>query len=422
MPTSKSRFERIESLFSGLMADEAEPRASASVTKGPNIRHVMPLTSAALARNWDVLKKCTSLDADDQQCLADDETCRRIKVYSKNIENCVGTLKIPVGVAGPLRIHGLFARGDFYIPLATTEAALVASYHRGSRLITAAGGCSTLIHDSAVSRSPGFIFRNMQEARSFAQWAVKHFETFCAEAARTTRHGKLVDMRVTFEGNHVYINLDFYTGEAAGQNMVTIAAAAVVGWIRKHSPVKPVRSYVEANLSGDKKATWLSLLSVRGKKVTVEASLPDALVRRYLHVSAKDMQQVWMMTAMGGIMSGAMGIQAHFSNGLAALYLATGQDAACVSESSVGVTRMEVEDNGNLYVTLTLPNIIVGTVGGGTKLPSQAVGLKMLQLAGRGQSFALAEVCAATCLAGELSLLAAVASDHFAAAHERLAR
>ncbi|MFT4300569.1 MAG: hypothetical protein QM579_02325, partial [Desulfovibrio sp.] len=312
MPTSKSRFERIESLFSGLTADEAEPRISANNTKVQSVRHITPLTSTALARNWDVLKKYTSLDTDDQQCLADDETCHRIGAYSKNIENCVGTLKIPLGVAGPLRIHGLFAKGDFYIPLATTEAALVASYHRGSRLITAAGGCSALIHDTAVPRSPGFVFRNIREAHAFAQWAVKHFDTFCVEAAKTTGHGKLVDMRITFEGNHVYINLEFYTGEAAGQNMVTIAAAAVVNWIREHSPVKPVRSYVEANLSGDKKATWLSQLSVRGKKVTVEASLPDALVRRYLHVSAKDMQQVWLMTAMGGIMSGAMGIQAHF--------------------------------------------------------------------------------------------------------------
>jgi hydroxymethylglutaryl-CoA reductase (NADPH) len=423
MATPQNRFERLESLFAGLRKEQAMlPPVVLNDHSSPRLRHAAPLNRSILSHNWSVLKTCTCLDEADQQRLADVVTLDYIEAYSKNIENCVGTVKLPVGVAGPLRIHGLFAKGDFYIPLATTEAALVASYHRGARLITTAGGCTALVHDTGVTRSPGFVFHDLPEAYSFVQWATKHFNDFRDQASKTTRHGELVDMRVSFEGNHVYINLDFHTGDAAGQNMVTIATAAVVKWIRENSPLKPIQIFVEANFSGDKKATWLSFLTVRGKKVTVEVSLPEALVRKYLHASPQEMVQIWMMATMGGVMSGAMGVQGHCANGIAALYLATGQDAACVSESSVGVTRMELDKDGNLYVALTMPNIIVGTVGGGTKLPSQTVGLKMLQLSGEGQSFGLAEVCASVCLAGELSLFGAMAADHFAAAHERLAR
>ena len=420
MAISLNRFERLENLFAGLQNDAADreyPCASARP-----LRHIMPLDASALTRNWDVLKRHTTLNDEDREHLADSQTVATIDRYSKNIENCVGTLKLPVGVAGPLRIDGLFARGEFYVPLATTEAALVASYHRGARLITAAGGCRAMLCDNAVTRAPGFAFRSLAEARTFVQWAGRNFDNFRAQAATKTRHGELVDMRITVEGNHVYLNLDYYTGEAAGQNMVTLSTKAIIDWICDHTPVHPVSVFVEANLSGDKKATFLSFTSVRGKKVTVEASLPEDLVRKYLHIAPAKIFKMWLMTTMGGLMSGCMGSQAHCANGLAALYLATGQDAACVSESSIGVLRMELEETGNLYAALTLPNIIVGAVGGGTKLPSQSVGLKMLQLPEKGAAFSLAEVCAALCLAGELSIIGAVAADHFAAAHERLAR
>ncbi len=419
MPISLNRFERLEKLFDG--ADHAP--AEGAPSRGPRpLRHIMPLNGAALERNWGVLRRHTMLDEQDQACLADPGTMDSIDRYSRNIENCVGTLKLPIGVAGPLRVNGLFAKGDYYVPLATTEAALVASYHRGSRLITAAGGCRAMLCDNAVTRAPAFVFANLSQARTFLQWASGHFADFQAQAATKTRHGELVDMRATVEGNHVYLNFDFYTGEAAGQNMVTLSTDAIVDWIRSNSPVTPRQIFIEANLSGDKKASYLSFLTVRGKKVTVEVFIPDELVRKYLHAPARDVAKMWLMATMGGLMSGCVGAHAHCSNGLAALYLATGQDAACVSESSVGVSRMEMQDDGDLYASLTLPNIIVGSVGGGTRLPSQAVGLKMLQLPERGAAFALAEICAAICLAGELSILGALAADHFAAAHERLAR
>lgn len=424
MPVTRDKLHSLMSRLSGPLTGEkiAEELASQKGPAAPGLKHASPLTASLLERNWDTLRKHSALDDADQTQLADSATLAQLEAYSKNIENCAGTIKLPVGVAGPLRVNGFFAKGDFYVPLATTEAALVASYHRGARLITAAGGCTALLHDDAVSRSPGFIFRTLIEAGQFVLWATENFEQFRSLTATTTRHGELMDVRFTLEGNHVYMNLDFYTGEAAGQNMVTIATAAVVDWIRAHTPVPPVQSFVEANFSGDKKASSLSFMTVRGKKVTAEVLLSAVLVGKYLHTTPTAMARYWQMAALGGVMSGTMGVQGHFANGLAALYLATGQDAACISESSVGITRMEVTEEGGLYATVTLPNIIVGTVGGGTKLPSQAVCLKMLGLKGEGQAHSLAEICAALCLAGELSIIGALSADQFAAAHQRLAR
>ena len=179
---------------------------------------------------------------------------------------------------------------------------------------------------------------------------------------------------------------------------------------------------MEANFSGDKKASALSFLSVRGKKVAAEVLIEPHLVEKYLHTSPKSMVDYWRMAALGGVMSGTIGVQGHYANGLAALYLATGQDVACVSESSVGVTRLELTDNGSLYASVTMPNIMVGTVGGGTNLPSQAVGLKLMGLDGEGHAQAFAEVCAACCLAGELSIMGAMCAGDFSSAHQRLAR
>jgi hydroxymethylglutaryl-CoA reductase (NADPH) len=187
-------------------------------------------------------------------------------------------------------------------------------------------------------------------------------------------------------------------------------------------PVKPKYCFVEANHSGDKKASAQSYQHVRGKKVTAEVRIPAALVEKILHTTPRMMVDYWRMSALGGVLSGTLGVQGHYANGLAALYIACGQDAACVSESAVGVTRMEVGDEGGLYVAVTLPNLIVGTVGGGTGLPAQQACLEILGLAGDGHARAFAEVAAALCLAGELSIIGALCAGHFTRAHEMLAR
>ena len=345
-----------------------------------------------------------------------------LSLYQGNIENAIGVLRMPIGLAGPLRVNGLAAKGDYPIPLATTEAALVASYHRGCRLLTAAGGCSALVLHESVSRAPGFVFETSAESCAFIVWALGQFEEFQRIVATTTSHGRLEDVGCTVEGNHVYLNFEFTTGDASGQNMVTLATQAVCDDIIQRTPVRPKRYYVESNLSGDKKASARSFTTARGKKVTAEARLSAELIAKHLHTTPQAMADYWRMSAIGGVLSGTLGVHGHFANGLAALYLATGQDAACVAESATGVTRFEVTEDGGLYASVTLPGIMVGTVGGGTGLPTQKACLELMGLHGTGNARALAEVCAGLLLAGELSIIAALAAGHFARAHRKLAR
>ena len=384
----------------------------------PRVANGTRTDAAAIDRRWALLNVSPEVRGELQTPAADGTA----DVYARNIENFIGTAKVPIGIAGPLRVRGLFANGDYYVPLATTEAALVASYTRGCQAITAAGGCLSAVVNEGVSRSPVFSFADLREAGRFVVWVTESINALKAQAATTTRHGQLVDLRITIEGNNVFLLLDDGTGDAAGQNMVTIATEAVCRHIAANSPVRPRQWFVEGNMSGDKKASSQSFQSVRGKKVIAEVTLPAELVQRRLRAGVRQMVDYYRISAMGGVLSGNIGIQGHYANGLAAVYIACGQDAGCVAESAVGVTRFEQADAGGLYAAVTLPNLIVGTVGGGTKLPSQRACLDILGLAGEGKANALAEVCGALVLAGELSIIAALAAGQFVGAHEKLAR
>ncbi len=364
------------------------------------------------------------LGADEavQEQLLDEWSIAQSPAYARNIEHLIGTVKVPVGLAGPLRVNGLFAQGDYYVPLATSEASLVASYSRGASLITEAGGASVMLLSEGVSRAPVFVFDNLQQLGIFTDWALRNLEEIEAAATATTRFGKLEDIELCIEGAKIYFLFIYSTGDAAGQNMVTIATNAALEWIIKHSPVRPKTAYLESNFSGDKKASALSFQRVRGKKVVAEAILPAALVKRWLHVEPSQVAECTRVGTVGAVMSGTVGNQGHYANGLAALFLACGQDVACVSEAAVGITDMELTQTGDLHACVTLPNLIVGTVGGGTKLPSQSACLDILGVRGEGGARPFAEIAAALCLAGELSLIGAIAAGEYAAAHSRLAR
>jgi hydroxymethylglutaryl-CoA reductase (NADPH) len=384
----------------------------------PRIPAGSALTEHAVDARWAL----PGLPAAARAELADERTMREREAYARNIENFIGTVRVPVGLAGPLRVNGAHALGDYYVPLATTEAALVASYSRGSVVITEAGGCSCAVLNEGVSRAPGFAFATLGEAAAFVAWASMSFPAFKEAAGKTTMHGELVDMQLNVEGNNVHAQLEFMTGDAAGQNMVTIAAEAICAHIVEHSPVRPRYWFVEANMSGDKKATTHSFMTVRGKKVSAEVNIPASLIEGRLHTTARAMADYARMSVLGGVMSGSIGVQGHFANGLAALFVACGQDAACVAEAAVGVTRFEVREDGGLYAAVTLPNLIVGTVGGGTQLPTQRACLEILGLAGSGHARAFAEVAAGLALAGELSIIGALSAGQFTRAHQRLAR
>lgn len=339
-----------------------------------------------------------------------------------NIENYIGMTLIPTGVIGPLRVVGSAAKGDFYIPLATSEGVLVASYHRGAKACYLAGGVTSICLVEGVQRSPLFKFNNISELGLFIVWVLKEIEMFKAITEKTSRFAKLFDMKSNIEGNHLILTFEFLTGDAAGQNMVTICTDAICQYIVENAPIKPKFWFVEGNYSGDKKATALSFSNVRGKKVTAEIVLSEKIVNEVLKSTPKAIAEYWRSSTIGVIQSGAIGAQGHYANGLAALFIATGQDAACVSEAAIGITRMELNDDGSLYASVTLPNLIVGTVGGGTSLPTQKECLELMDCYGEGKSRKYAEICGALVLAGELSIAAALSAGHFASAHKKHGR
>ncbi len=375
------------------------------------------ISEKTLAARWEKLAELSS-----REHLLDPHTEKHAACYNKNIEHFIGTVKMPVGLAGPLRINGLYAQDDFLIPLATTEAALVASYNRGARLITAAGGASAMLVSEGVTRSPAFMFYNLCEAGQFVAWVTSKFDLFKEISESTTSHGKLKNIDVHIEGNHVYLVFEFTTGDASGQNMVTFATNAVYQHILEHTPVKPEGSFLDGNLSGDKKANSFAMRHVRGKKVVAEVHISREMLGKFLHTTPERMVDFGVVATTGAMINGSIGANAHYANALAALYIACGQDAACVHESAIGITRMKVNRDGGLHTSVTLPNLIVGTVGGGTSLPSQKACLDILGLHGAGNAKALAEVIACICLAGELSIVGAFAAEHFSRAHEKLAR
>jgi hydroxymethylglutaryl-CoA reductase (NADPH) len=343
-------------------------------------------------------------------------------LFQGNIENYIGLAQVPIGVIGPLRINGINANGDFYVPMATTEGALVASHNRGSRVISLSGGARVICLTERVSRAPGFLFNNLIEAGTFLLWSSKQFETYCKIAKTTTQHGKLEDVRATLEGNHVYLNFEYTTGDASGQNMVTIATDAICRYIVKESPTKPRKWFIESNMSGDKKATAMSYLFVRGKKVTAEVVIPRKICTKLLHTTPEEIMEYAKMSIVGAVQTGSIGAQGHYANALAALFLACGQDVACVSEAAIGITRIDIADKGDLYFSVSLPNIIVGTVGGGTGLPTQKECLTMLGCTGEGTARKFAEICTATVLAGEISITGALTSGEFTMAHQKYGR
>lgn len=382
-----------------------------------SLRPVRAASAKSIARYWQQLKAPQAA----QDALADTQTLEDAPGYQANIENLIGTVKVPVGVMGPLRVNGVHAQGDFNVPLATTEAALVASYARGAFAVTKAGGVSAAVLYEGVLRSPAFVLNTLFDSGLFVDWVVANSERLKEVAEATTRHGKLVSIEPAIDTNIVFLICRYTTGDAAGQNMVTIATHAMCQEILAACPVPIHKWYVEGNFSGDKKASSLGTLTGRGRKVSASVLLPKAVVEDVLRSNVQDMVDYTRVANLGALLSGQLGAQAHYANGLAALYIATGQDAACVAESAVGFTRIERRGE-DLFASVTMPNILVGTVGGGTSLPSQNAGLQVLGLAGAGNGAALAEVTAALCLCGELSIVAAMAADHFASAHASLAR
>jgi hydroxymethylglutaryl-CoA reductase (NADPH) len=339
-----------------------------------------------------------------------------------NVENFTGVAQVPIGIAGPLLVNGEHAQGEFYVPLATAEGTLVASYNRGMKLVREAGGVTTTVMDDAMQRAPAFLFESARGAREFAGWLQDHFDEIAEAAEATTQSGKLRDIERYSASRILYTRFNYTTGDAAGQNLTGKATAAACAWIVANSPVPIERFFLESNFATDKKSSQVNMLRTRGKRVVAEATIPDALFRDIMNSSTDLMYRARQVSNLGGFMSGVNNNGAHSANGITALFIATGQDVANVAESSAAFVYAERRDNGDYYYSVTIPSLIVATYGGGTGLATQRECLELLDCHGKGKVRKLAEIVAATVLCGELSLGSAIVAEEWVKSHDLFGR
>ena len=338
-----------------------------------------------------------------------------------NIENFAGVAQVPIGIAGPIRIVGEHAQGDFYVPLATTEGTLVASYNRGMRLLTECGGARSTVVEECMQRAPVFIHPDAQQAREFGRWVGENFLAIKAVAETTTRSGKLINIGQYQVGPLRFLRFNYTTADAAGQNMTGKATFAACEWIKANYP-GGAKYILSGGIDTDKKHSHLNMLLTRGKRVVAEAVIRKESLKNIMGVDTRELFFSRQIQMTGALLAASANNGAHAANALAALFIATGQDAANIAESHAAISYSQLLDNGDYYWSITLTSLIVGTYGGGTALATQRQCLEMLGCYGAGKANKFAEICGAVVLAGEISLASAVLHGDWVTSHERLGR
>lgn len=343
------------------------------------------------------------------------------EAIKRNIENPIGTIQIPLGIAGPLEVHGEYADGDYYVPLATTEGALVASINRGFSVIKAAGGTSARIIEDKMTRAPVIKTESVSEAIKIKEWIKLHFNDLKEAAESTTRHGKLIKIDpIIIVGKYVYPRFVYTTGDSMGMNMVTIATDTALKILVEKTSAHVIA--LSGNVCVDKKAAAINLIEGRGKSIVAEISIPREIVEKKLKTTPEAIVEVNVSkNFIGSAIAGSMSFNAQYANMIGAIFLATGQDEAHIVEGSLGITFAEVV-NGDLYFAVTLPDVPLATFGGGTKIETARECLEIMGVYGTGKVGKFAEIVAGTVLAGELSLIGALAAGHLARAHKDLGR
>ncbi len=339
-----------------------------------------------------------------------------------NIENFTGVAQIPLGFAGPIQVNGEYAQGEFIVPMATTEGTLVASYNRGMKVLNLSGGATVTVVGDAMQRAPVFVFDNARQARDFIKWVQDHFDKVKEEAEATSSVAQLTYIDYYLSNKFAYLRFNYTTGDAAGQNMVGRATFAASAWMIDNYPGNITRFYLESNLATDKKASQVNVMRTRGKRVIAEATIPRDVLIQKMRVEPESLAYHYGVANVGAILSGANNNGLHSANGITAIFIATGQDVANVSESSAGILYAELTEEKDLYISITIPSLIVATYGGGVGLATQRESLEILGCYGKGKVKKFAEIIAATVLAGEISLAAAISTTDWVSSHERYGR
>ncbi len=395
---------------SGLMIAEEYPRL-------PN-RGIY--TEEARVSRLEYLRSATSTRLD---AIGDTSIDPRKVVH--NIEDLVGSIEVPLGVAGPLLVHGEHAQGSFYLPMATTEGALVASMNRGAKAVTLSGGAQAIALAQRVLRAPVFVLGDLGASLRFVDWLRRHFAEIFGVTRKHSDYARLKEVSPTVFGRNVHVSFIYETADAAGQNMVTTctwyACLWIVDQLKRGDDILIEDFWLEANLSSDKKASYQSFLSGRGCRAVAEVHMPESIVRSVLKTSSKAMAHLHREWVNGAVQVGVIGANVNTANAIASIFIATGQDVACTVESYVSMLQVEQTDDG-LYASLLMPCLVIGTVGGGTALRHQRESLELMGCYGEGNVHKFAELIASFCLSLELSTLAAFANGQFAYAHERLGR
>ena len=366
------------------------------------------------------------------------------KIASKrNCENMIGITQAPLGIAGPLRFASISntqsPMTNVYIPLATTEGALVASISRGCKAITESGGAMVGSHRVGATRGPVFRVKDLIESERFYRYLKDHLSDFQKVALQTSHHLTLEKLLTRGVGRYRYVRFVFDTKDAMGMNMVTIATQALTEYIEKETGIPCLA--LAGNFDIDKKPAWLNFIENRGIKVWAEVTISSSVLKSVLKTTAQKIYDVWLAKCMvGSALSGSMGFNAQYANVAAAIFLAAGQDLGHVGEASIGITICEVVKNKKskikdqrfdegLYVSICLPDLMVGTVGGGTGLATQREALSIMGVQGGSlpgkegeNSVIFAEIIGGAVLAGEISLLASLSTGTLSLSHQSLAR
>ncbi|MCB0201888.1 MAG: hydroxymethylglutaryl-CoA reductase [Caldilineae bacterium] len=344
-------------------------------------------------------------------------------ITAGNVENFTGVAQVPIGFAGPLTIHGEYAQGDFIVPLATAEGTLVASYNRGMKIMNLSGGVKVSVIGDAMQRAPVFVFDDARCARDFVAWVRANLDKIREEAEATSSVAKLEYIDPYLASKFAFLRFNYSTGDAAGQNMVGRATFAACSWVIDNYDQDEIRHfYLESNLATDKKASQVNIMHTRGKRVVAEATVKKDVLIQHMRVEPEGLFYHYNVANVGAILSGANNNGLHSANGITAMFIATGQDVANVSESSAGILYTELTPDGDLYMALTIPSLIVATYGGGTSLATQRECLELLGCYGRGTVNRFAEIVAAVALAGEISLASAISSSDWVSSHEKYGR